>query len=278
MKKLLVIFMCLVMLVTFSACSGTSFLSKSKVDRLVEKYGEPQMVMTLKYETPTNKTPVTVKVTYDLLLDKTPMTVMNFIKLLADGRYDNLIIDEKNTSNHYFGIGRVRSAEDFSSHSLVETDSTFIGEFKSNNFKPYGKVTDDDDGYTKFDVFTLAMYHDNFSTSITEEDKLQEEYKRAFNSADGRLILPYSKSTLSYQNYAVFAVPVSFEITFGEGEPQVYSGITNTLLTQLTDLTYSKVTLSGTSYTVYKIFVSFEMVEAEGIDWSNVSDSYLIAE
>ena len=99
MKKLLVIALCLVMLFTFTACSGVQFLSKGAVNNLVKKYSEngklPQMEMTFSYETSKNSTPMQIKVVYELLLDKTPISVISFINLLNAGRYENCVVDSK---------------------------------------------------------------------------------------------------------------------------------------------------------------------------------------
>lgn len=297
MKKLLVIALCLVMLFTFTACSGAQFLSQSKVNDLVSKYSEdgklPQMEMTLTYKTGDNNTPMQIKVVYELLLDKAPITVISFINLLNNGRYNNVVIDSRATT--YMSVGRFTYtkllpddvADNISGdqkledrlYSLNNSKSTFVGEFKNNNFKPYGKVAEGDDGYAKFDMFSLAMYHDA-PTSKSDDKEQQAEYKRAYNSSNGRLMISLGtteKNTApNYKEYAVFARPVSFSVAIGDGDfSKPISLLDSYLLAQLKDVASKTVSISGTNYTPIQIDVSFQMV-AGSIDWANIKDNYLV--
>lgn len=291
MKKLLLIALCLVMMFTFCACSSTQFLSQSQVNKLVKKYSNdgklPQMEMTLSY-TSTNDTKMKIKVVYDLLLDKAPISVISFINLLNSGRYDNVVVDNKSTA--YMSIGRftytlssdAEGSTDFSKRTFAFADATdtFIGEFKNNNFKPYGKVVDGDDGYTKFGLLSLAMYHDS-ATTKTDEKEQQTEYRRAYNSANGRLMLSLGTTDSgiapSYKEYAVFAQPVSISYSYDNGE--TYDPAVKVLdswaLSQLTSVSSKTKSINGTNYSPIQIDVSFQMV-AGSIDWANIKESYLV--
>ena len=296
MKKLLVIALCLVMLLTFSACSGTQFLSQAKVNNLVKKYSDngklPQVEMTLSYKTSKNSTPMQIKVVYELMLDKTPITVLSFINLLNEGRYNNVVIDSKSASQ--MGIGRFtyteKTSEDENSkptlgvakdrlYLFAKSTATFAGEFKNNNFKPYGKVAEGDDGFTKFEMFSLAMYHD-VANSKSDSKEQQAEYRRAYNSADGRLILSLGTTNLNtaanYKDYAVFARPVSFSVSIDGSDfstPVAY--LDSYLLNQIQSVASTTVTVNGTNYNPIQIDVSFQMV-AGSINWANITDNYLV--
>lgn len=297
MKKLLVIALCIVMLFTFTACSGTQFLSQSKVNDLVSKYSEdgklPQMEMTLSYKTNKNSKDMKVKVVYELLLDKAPISVISFINLLNEGRYNNVVVDTKSATQ--MTIGRFTyteqtaddSADDSQSeqqasatrtYTFASASSTFVGEFKNNNFKPYGKAVEGDDGYTKFEMFALAMYHDAPSSKSNSEDQ-QKEYQRAYNSANGRLIVSLGTTLTgdapNYKDYAIFARPVSFSVSIDGGEFSApVSQLDAYILSQLKAITSKTVSINGTNYTPYQIDVAFQMVG--NIDWANIKDNYLV--
>ena len=290
MKKLLVIALCLVMLLTFTACSRHQFLSNSKVDNLVKKYSEngkvPQMEMTFTYETSKNSTPMQIKVVYELLLDKAPISVISFINLLNDGRYNNVVVDSK--SSNQLSIGRFtytettpedETKEPGRTYAMAESLGTFAGEFKNNNFKPYGKKAEGDDGFAKFEMFSLAMYHDTASSKSNDKEQ-QAEYKRAYNSADGRLILSLGTTqngdAPSYKDYAVFARPVSFSVSIDGGEfSKPVAQLDGYLLNQIRAVASKSVRINGTNYTPIQIDVSFQMV-AGSIDWANIKDNYLV--
>jgi hypothetical protein len=296
MKKLLVIALCLVMLFTFSACSGAQFLSKAQVNKLVSKYSEngklPQMEMTLTYKTGSNNTPMQVKVVYELLLDKAPISVISFINLLNNGRYNNVVIDSKTTT--YMSVGRfsyVKLLPDEVAdgagdnkiedrlYSFSKSNATFAGEFKNNNFKPYGKAVEGDDGFAKFEMFSLAMFHDAPASKSNDKDQ-QAEYKRAYNSANGRLMISLGTTELNtapnYKEYAVFARPVSYSVAKNGGVfSDPVSQLDGYLLTQLKSVATKTVSISGTNYTPIQIDVSFQMV-AGSIDWANIKDNYLV--
>ena len=296
MKKLLVIALCLVMLLTFSACSGTQFLSQAKVNKLVKQYSDngklPQVEMTLTYLTSKNSTPMQIKVVYELMLDKAPITVLSFINLLNEGRYDNVVIDSKSASQ--MGIGRFtytqKTEENETSkptlgvvkdrlYLFAKSTATFAGEFKNNNFKPYGKAAEGDDGFTKFEMFSLAMYHDVANSKTNSKDQ-QNEYRRAYNSADGRLVLSLGTTALntapSYKEYAVFARPVSFSVSIDGGDFSVpVANLDSYLLNQIQSVPSTTITINGTNYNPIQIDVSFQMV-AGSIDWANITDNYLV--
>ena len=287
MKKLLIIALCLVMLFTFSACSGAQFLSQAKVDNLVKKYSEngklPQFEMVLSYKTSKNSTPMKIKVVYELLLDKTPISAISFINLLNSGRYQNVVVDSRNST--YMEIGRFtcETKQDDSAaeraYSMVKTTATFAGEFKNNNFTPYGITAEGDDGFSKFEMFSLAMYHDAPAGKSDKEDQ-QKEYKRAYSSANGRLLLSLGSTQKGtapdYKNYAVFARPVSFSVSIdGADFTNPVSQLDSYLLSQIQSVASKTVSINGTNYTPIQIDVTFQMV-AGSIDWANIKDNYLV--
>lgn len=287
MKKLLLIALCLVMMFTFCACSSTQFLSQAQVNKLVKKYSVngnlPQMEMTLSYTPSSDSTThMKIKVVYELLLDKAPVSVISFINLLNSGRYNNVVVDSK--SSTYMSIGRYTytpsstgsTSFDDRVVSIADTSKTFIGEFKNNNFKPYGKVADGDDGYTKFDMLSLAMYHD-VASSKSDEKEQQTEYHRAYNSANGRLMLSLGETALGtapeYKDYAVFARPVSISYSYDDGE--TYSNSVSKLDSWAHAQLTSILTKTRNGYSFVKIDVSFQMVAGD-IDWTNIKENYLV--
>lgn len=288
MKKLLLIALCLVMIFTFCACSGTQFLSQSQVNKLVKKYAPdgklPQVEMTLSYKTPKNNTDVQIKVVYDLLLDKAPVSVISFINLLNDGRYDNVVVDSKTSA--YMSIGRytytVEESESSSTraYAFAKADKTFVGEFKNNNFKPYGDIEEGDDGFAKFDFFSLAMFHSDADTKSNEKEQ-QTAYRTAYNSANGRLMLSLGETKLKtapeYKEYAVFARPVSFSYSNDGGKTfaNPVSKFSSSWLTQISGVSSKTVKIDGTNYSPIEIDVSFQMV-AGSIDWASIKESYLV--
>ena len=285
MKKFVSIFalvMCAIMLVSLCACTGPSFMSQSKVNSLVKKYGEnPQAIMTLDFTS--NKKNMRYEITYDLLLDQAPITVVSFIKLVNDGFYQDAVISSYNSSNRYYTAGAYKytTNEEGGSAKVMENVSsiTIPGEFSSNNYPEPKK------GYAKFEtLFSLAMYHESAA-----ED---------FNSANGVLVFSVAKSAdedakknanpLNYNNYAVFAKMSSITI-YEENSDHEYVQIgyypgdrmSSTYLDTLTKLTTTTscniITADGTSKSesilgssyIPRFIFSIKMAD-ESIDWSKL--------
>lgn len=278
--KVLALLMCAMLLLSLAACNGPSFMSASKVKKLVKEFGTPQAKMTLKFKSD-NKDYKYV-ITYDLLLDKAPITVINFINLVNDGFYDEAILDTYTSSNNYFLAARYtyRAVESDSTNKKVAINSsgiTMAGEFKSNGYaEPEG-------GYAEFSILSLAMYHD-VETGKDNSEK--------FNSANGALILSTATSSaetkkpLNYANYAVFAKMSSISVFEGDDATPIYthSGddrIAGDCLSRLTKSTntvsFSVATADGETKSVYimgsssvpRFVFSIEML-GEGTDWSKL--------
>lgn len=268
MKKVLQIMafvMCAVLLVSLTACAAPSFMSASKTQRAVKEFGTPQAKMTLNFTTGKGEKK-RYEITYDLLLDKTPVTVINFINLVNDGFYQDVMFQTYNSTYNYYiaGAYSYRKLGEDTSARVRENNSgvTMIGEFKTNNFRePKG-------GYEPFSVFSLAMYHVN-----TAEN---------FNSANGTLIFSAgATNTLNHTNYAVFARMNSIEIYEEESETPVSKHLSSTYLQILTALTntYSfnvttasgdsePITLLGQSSSIPRFVFSIEMLGDK--DWSKL--------
>lgn len=276
MKKLLkflAIAMCVLLLLSLTACG--SFMSASQVKKAVNEFGTPQAKMTLSFSS-SSGTKWKYVITYDLLLEKTPITVINFINLVEDGFYKDVIFDTYNSTNNYFLAGRYAyrakgDDEDKKQGYVNASGITMTGEFKVNNYpEPNG-------GYEQFSLFSLAMYHDNDSDSV--------------NSANGALIFSTSassaeaKKSLNYTNYAVFARVSSIDVYKGdEKTPRTYSNgmindptwqnlISKTSTTSIdmtkTDGTSDSVSVLGTYGSGPNFIFSIEMVDS-GKDWSKL--------
>lgn len=218
--RVLALVMCAMLLFSLVACNGPKTISASKAKRLIDKYGIPQAQLTLNFTS--NGKKMKYVITYDLLMDKTPTTVVNFINLVENKFYDNVIFQTYNSSQNFYRAAGYSYREDSEGKSkVVENVSgiTIPGEFESNLYsEPKG-------GYADFSMFSLAMYHENTA------DK--------FDSANGELIFSTGDSvTLNASNYAVFAKMVSLSVYTGDDEtPQTYTGkISEWALTALTKI------------------------------------------
>ena len=209
MKKVLVILLLAVMLVSVCACSyvpSTRFLSRSQLNSLLKEYGTPQAELTIKYTI--NNDDYEIKVTYNLLLSQTPLAVIRFIQLANDGAYNDTVIDTFNSTYNYMIMGRYIYKDSVVSEGKKNwyvnnaLDVTFKGEFKSNGYsEPSG-------GYAQFKNFSLAMFHDE---STAEDNN--------FDTANGALILAVDSNTLNSNNYAVFAELASMTYSVNGGKP-----------------------------------------------------------
>ena len=207
-KKIALIVLAVIMVLTFTGCGNAKFMSTSQTKQLVNKYGTPQMQMTIEYEK--NSKVVELQLTYDLLLDKTPITVVNFINLANQGYYNektaengdvtSIIFDGRISSNtNAWVAGRyaITTSGTSKTYSVApELDYTIKGEFVQNLWElPVdANETDEEitDGNAKIEMFSLAMYHENKVDS--------------FDSASSAFFLTMSSTQIeNYKNYAVFA-------------------------------------------------------------------------
>ncbi|MCM1194742.1 MAG: peptidylprolyl isomerase [Firmicutes bacterium] len=226
MKKVLVLLMCVMLLLTFVACNSAGFMSASKVKRVVNEFGTPQAQVTISFTK--NSRNFEYVIVYNLLLNKAPIAVINFIQLVEEDFYDGVIFDEYNSSYRYFVAGRyaylpTTDDEGTETYNYYEKNSgrTFAGEFKSN------KYSEPEGGYAQFSMFSLAMYHGG-----TADD---------FNSADGTLIFSTgateSETSLQYTNYAVFAEMESLTVKIDGNAVGTYRKVNATYLSHFTDST-----------------------------------------
>lgn len=232
MKKTLIIILCVIMLLSFTACNNQGFLSAGRTKALLKDVGgkNPQAQMTLTYKAGSGSAQqtVTLEIVYEVLMDKTPITAVNFINAVQDGFYNNVLVHTNQSSYNYMIAGGYYKKDTTSTNdSGAEVVTTkyykqaipaFVGEIAGNGFaEPKGEQVDGD-SYTKFDVFSLAMYHADGAAH--------------FNSADGRLVIATSSQIrLSHLNYAVFAKMVSIVVKV-DGQ-QVATDVPSWVLTTL---------------------------------------------
>ncbi len=268
MKKLLVVLMIAVMLVTLCACSyvpSDRFMSSIKVNSLAKTYENPQAQLTLNYTV--NSNDVEVKIIYNLQLKKTPIATVRFIQLVQEGFYDGAFLENYNSSYHYMTLGRYVRADSLLQENKTvylqnPSDVTFKGEFKSNGYK------EPDGGYAQFQIMSLAMYHDDWT-----------ETNNTFDDANGYLIMAMANQTLNSDNYAVFAQMDSISYKIGEGEyGKATAKVPSTILSNLTGFTAktsrtvydddSEVNSSSVSLMSTVVRVHFEMLG--DYDWSKL--------
>lgn len=219
MKKVLVVLVLAVMLVSVCACSyvpSTRFLSRSQVNALVKEYGIPRAEVTLSYTLKDGgvEKDFEIKIIYDLLLSQTPLAVIRFIQLANEGFYDDTVLDTYHSSSpKYMILGRYaykESAVDegemkFFVNKSATSDITFKGEFAQNNYR------EPKAGYAETKPYSLAMYHENYVDSKNTN----------YDTANGALMLTMD-NYLNNKNYAVFAHMVSMSLKVGDGEAVTY--------------------------------------------------------
>ena len=229
MKKVLVAFVMILLLLSLCACSvpANSFMSRAQASSLAKKYPNPQAVLTLTYKTD-GKT-IEMKITYDLLLAQAPIAVTRFIQLANEGAYDGTVVDTYDSTYKYVVMGRYgKDEEDNRWYDYRSADITFAGEFEQNGYRAPR------DGYAQFETYSLAMYHENSGSQ--------------FDSANGTFLLALKSDTLNSSNYAVFAHFASMTIlTDGEVTTQETTSKRPQLNDKMTSLT------GRTTRTVYDV-------------------------
>ena len=297
MKRLtLVAALVLALVFVLGACSQANdgFMTAKDKDALVAKYGVPQAKVILEYTLDGDTK--TVELTYDLLLDKAPITVVNFINLVNQGYYnekdvttkdadgndsvtakDSFLIDGRvASSTNAYVTGRYIVRENSSTHgktylSADDLDYTIKGEFVSNGYVLDKAATETDekvtDGNAKFQLFALAMYHEN---SVA-----------AFDNADAKFFINLSSHTTeNYKNYAVFAYLKSMTVKSGDNViVEDLAGVDSEVLYDFANrFTTSTVSLENSTDRP-SIVTSFRLVKIEMLgnaDYSNLPTKYVI--
>ena len=214
-KKIALIVLAVVMVLTFAGCGNAKFMSASQLKDLTNKYSAPQMEMTIEYTR--NEKVVELQLTYDLLLDKAPITVVNFINLVNDGFYNaqegtegevtSMVFDGRiSSSTNAWVVGRYTLTTKGTSKTYAvapELDYTIKGEFLQNGWELPVDANEEDedvtDGNAKIDLFSLAMYHQNNVDN--------------FDAASSAFFLTTSSTQKeNYKNYAVFAQLASMTV------------------------------------------------------------------
>lgn len=232
MKKLLVVLMIAVLLVSLCACNrvpSTRFLSSTQVNSLAKNFDDPQAEVSLVYTKDGKQ--MEVDLVYDLLLTQAPLATIRFITLVNEGFYDQTVLDTYNSTYNYllFGRYKLKTSEIDGKEKYYKNpvDLTFKGEFKSNGYpQPEG-------GYAKFGMMSLAMYHADWT-----------EDNNTFDDANGYLILSTSSETLNSDDYAVFAHLKSVNVNRGGEEAGPFKYPTSDVLTHIRET-------SRTTNTIY---------------------------
>ncbi len=224
------------MLIVMCACTSvpaTRFMTRAQVNSLSKQFPNPQAEVTLNYTISNKK--LEVKIVYDLLLSQTPLATIRFIQLANEGFYDDTVIDTYNSTNRYMVLGRYiykesKVSEKSEMHYYQNPASvTFKGEFKSNGYR------EPSEGYAQFKIFSLAMYHDEWTDTNNTAD-----------TANGWLMLATANQTVNPDNYAVFAHMSSISYKIGDGDyGNSTTKVPSIIMDNLDDFT------SRTSKTVY---------------------------
>lgn len=244
MKKVLVILVLVVMLVSVCACNyvpSSRFMSRSKANSLEEKYGKPQAVLTINYEKENKEHKI--EITYDLLLSQAPLAVIRFIELANEGFYNNTVFDTYNKNYNYIVMGRYAYKESAKEEGTMKffvnkSDVTFKGEFKNNNYP------EPDAGYAEFKIFSLAMYHDEYVDETTTN----------FDTANGTLIFATESESLKSTNYAVFAHMKTVSFDGGTPMSRIPSEVRNHLTSFTSTTSNRKVYTDETEETTVPYF------------------------
>lgn len=183
MKKLLLLAMTFVMMFSFTACSGGSFLSEKDI---LDVTTNPEVTITLEYDLEDGAGVREVELVFELFYNKAPSTVANFIKLAKDGYYNGKIIDYANAKS---GAGSV---------SYVSG-----GRYEVNE---EGKIVDDKKKYSIKGEFIANQWKANdltheYGSLVMDRDAGPGE---AFDTASTRFYITLNESVERDRNYCVF--------------------------------------------------------------------------
>lgn len=200
-SRILLVILCLALLLSFASCAG-GFMSRTKVNSLVKKYGTPQAEITFDYNYDSNK--MKLVFVYNLLLDKTPIAVINFINLVESGYFDDVIIQRYNSTYQYLQFGDYVYRADESDNNTYKyyenrEVSPIVGEFAVNKYR------EPKSGYAEFENLALAMYHD--------------EGTKYYDTASGNIMMALRTKPVEHTNYAVFAHLDSLTVSYNDKEP-----------------------------------------------------------
>ena len=217
MKKFWVIFLAVTLVFCMTACSATGFASKGQVNKLVNNYadenGNIQVKASINY-TDADGHEVVVEIMSKLHLSKAPITVANFVALVLDGHYDNIVFDSLYSARNTVGLLAGAYTYDAEAQHEEEdaklvydqhedADFTIKGEFVSN-FYEANDLT--------HQLGALVMWHDTY-TSSADYDTANTYFYMTCSSGnlndDGEVVYSNDK------NFAVFA-------TIAEGGISVY--------------------------------------------------------
>lgn len=207
LRKIALVFIAVVLLVSMTGCNSVSFLSAGQISNLVNEYGKPQAEMTVEYTL--NEKTTRLVLVYNLEVEKAPITVANFINLVNDGYYDNVVFDSRiSSSTNSWIAGRYTYNPDedleYNYYKTKDVGYTILGEFYQNGWElPVDEADKDNeeitDGNAKFSLFSLAMYHES---SVSSFDKASTAF----------FMTTSSTQTENYKNYAVFATLASISV------------------------------------------------------------------
>lgn len=183
MKKLLLLAMTFVMMFSFTACSGGSFLSEKDILNVTTN---PEVTITLEYDLDDGQGTREVELVFELFYNKAPSTVANFIKLAKDGYYNGKIIDYANIESgagdlSYISGGRYKLGED-------------------------GKIVDDKKNYSIKGEFIANQWKTNDLTHEYGSLVMDRDFGagEAFDTASTRFYITLNESVQRNRNYCVF--------------------------------------------------------------------------
>lgn len=183
MKKLLLLAMTFVMMFSFTACSGGSFLSEKDILNVTTN---PEVTITLEYDLDDGQGTREVELVFELFYNKAPSTVANFIKLADEHYYDGKIIDYANIESgagdlSYISGGRYELGED-------------------------GKIVDDKKNYSIKGEFIANQWKTNDLTHEYGSLVMDRDFGagEAFDTASTRFYITLNESVKRDRNYCVF--------------------------------------------------------------------------
>lgn len=219
MKKFWVIFLALTLVFCLTACSGAGFASKGQVNKLVDNYadenGNIQVKATINY-TDADGHDVQVAILYNLHLSKAPITVANFVALVLDGHYDNIVFDSLYSARNTVGLlAGTYTYDEEAQHEeedakLVydkndDPEFTIKGEFVSN-FYENNDLT--------HQLGCLVMWHDSYTTA-SDFDTANTQFYMTCSSGnlndEGEVVYTNDKNFAVFATIAENGVTVSYD-------------------------------------------------------------------
>jgi len=183
MKKLLLLAMTFVMMFSFTACSGGSFLSEKDI---LDVTTNPEVTITLEYDLDDGDGIREVELVFELFYNKAPSTVANFIKLAKEGYYNGKIIDDATIED---GVGKLS----YISGGRYDLDEN-------------GKILDDKKNYSIKGEFIANKWESNDLTHEYGSLVMDRDFGSgaAFDTASTRFYITLNESVERNRNYCVF--------------------------------------------------------------------------